>query len=50
MVTQLKRTLPTIATIAAIALIVVAATRLMGQSSGGQLPRIDGKPNLSGIW
>ena len=50
MVTQLKRSLPTIATIAAIALIVFAATRLMGQSSGGQLPRIDGKPNLSGIW
>ena len=49
MVTQLKRSLPTIATIAAIALIVFAATRLMGQS-GGQLPRIDGKPNLSGIW
>jgi hypothetical protein len=50
MVTQLKRSLPTIVTIAAIALIVIAATRLMGQSSGGQLPRIDGKPNLSGIW
>jgi hypothetical protein len=50
MPSRFARSLPTIAVLAVIAVLVVAATRLTGQSAG-ELPRMpDGKPNLSGIW
>lgn len=50
MPSRFARSLPTMAVVAVIAVLVIAATRLTGQSAG-EMPRVpDGKPNLSGTW
>jgi len=50
MPSRFARSLPTIAVLAAIVVLVIAASRLTGQSAGAVPTMPDGKPNLSGIW
>ena len=50
MPSRFARPLPLIAILAGVALIVVAATQLTGQSAGEPLGTLDGKPDLNGIW